>query len=34
MIRFVKGYYDYKYWTSLEFSKKLESLEMDSLNLF
>lgn len=34
MLRFVKGYYDYKYWTSLDFAKKYEHVEQETLNLF
>jgi len=34
MLRFVKGYYDFKYWNSLEIAKRFEHLSMDQLSLF
>lgn len=32
-MRFVTGYYDYKYWQSHQLQGTLESIEMDHLNL-
>ena len=34
MLRFIKGYYDFKYWNSLEIAKRFEHLQMDQLSLF
>lgn len=34
MLRFVSGYYDFKYWRSMALSTPLESLEMDHMSLF
>lgn len=34
MLRFVKGYYDFKYWNTLDISKRFEHLSMDQLSLF
>jgi hypothetical protein len=34
MLRFVKGYYDFKYWGTMEVSKRFEHLQMDQMNLF
>jgi hypothetical protein len=34
MLRFVSGYYDFKYWRSIALGTPLESLEMDHMSLF
>jgi hypothetical protein len=34
MLRFVKGYYDFKYWKTLDISERFEHLSMDQLSLF
>ena len=34
MLRFVKGYYDFRYWQTQELSKKFEHLEMEHLSVF
>lgn len=34
MLRFVKGYYDFKYWNTLDIAKRFEHLSMDQLSLF
>jgi hypothetical protein len=34
MLRFVKGYYDFKYWQQQDIAKRFEHLEMENLSLF
>jgi hypothetical protein len=34
MMRFVKGFYDFRYWNTLEVAKRFEHLQMDQINLF